>query len=105
MKLNLKVLKDYLLGIEVMCNEEGEDNYSEWINNNISDEDVSIRKWLDKFSEYWKEVSDDYGDSEIIYDVLVNGYNLSEDDCDIVMKEYWGEIKYYKYNYNDYKKK
>ena len=37
MKLSLKVLKDYLLGIEVMCNEEGEDNYSEWINNNISD--------------------------------------------------------------------
>ena len=105
MNLSLKVLKDYLLEIEVMCGVEDEDNFSEWINNNISDEDVSIRKWLDKFSEYWKEVSDDYGDSEVIYDVLVNGYNLSEDDCDIVMKEYWGDVKYYKYNYNDYKKK
>ena len=36
------------------------------------------------------EVIDDYGDSEVISDILENVYKLSKEDVDIVMKEYWG---------------
>ena len=90
MKLSLNVLKNYLLGIEEMSEVVDEETFSEWINNNIGDEDVSVREWLDVFKKYWNEVIDDYGDSEVISDILENVYKLSKEDVDIVMKEYWG---------------
>ena len=90
MKLSLNVLKNYLLGIEEMSEVVGEETFSEWINNNIGDEDVSVREWLDVFKKYWNEVTDDYGDSEVISDILENVYKLSKEDVEYVMKEYWG---------------
>ena len=96
MKLNLSVLKNVL-----MCGDEG-DEIDMWIKDNIGDGDVSVREWLDEFGKYFDEWADDFGDSRMIVEILVNDYKLSEDECNIVMKEYWGESEF-SYNYNDYK--
>ena len=90
MNLSLSVLKNYLIEVENDVNEDDCVENIEWIKNNIGDEDVSVREWLDMFNEYWDKVSDDYGDSEVISDILENVYKLSKEDVDIVMKEYWG---------------
>jgi len=96
MKLNLSVLKNVL-----MCGDEG-DEIDMWIKDNIGDGDVSVREWLDEFSKYFDEWDDDFGDSRMIVEILVNDYKLSEDECNIVMKEYWGKSEF-SYNYDDYK--
>jgi hypothetical protein len=108
MKLNLSILKETLLKVEENLLDE-EENYSEWIKENIGEDEVSIREWLDEFNKFWCKVSDDYGDSEIIVQILVNEYKLSNDDMDKVMMEYWQcesieEFKDdYDYNYNKYR--
>ena len=90
MNLSLSVLKNYLIEVENDVNEDDCVENIEWIKNNIGDEDVSVREWLDMFNEYWDKVSDDYGDSEVISDILENVYKLSKEDVEYVMKEYWG---------------
>ena len=90
LSLSLSVLKNYLIEVENDVNEDDCVENIEWIKNNIGDEDVSVREWLDVFKKYWNEVIDDYGDSEVISDILENVYKLSKEDVDIVMKEYWG---------------
>jgi len=90
MNLSLSVLKNYLIEVENDVNEDDCVENIEWIKNNISDEDVSVREWLDKLKKYWNKVSDDYGDSEVISDILENVYKLSKEDVEYVMKEYWG---------------
>ena len=90
MNLSLSVLKNYLIEVENDVNEDDCVENIEWIKNNIGDEDVSVREWLDMFNEYWDKVSDDYGDSEVISDILENVYKLSKEDVEYVMKKYWG---------------
>jgi hypothetical protein len=118
MKLNLSVLKNVLIiekiedgGVDEINDEinEWRKNNNEWVKNNIGDGEVSIKEWLDEFSKYWSEWSDDYGDSGEIVNILVNDYNLNSDECDIIMCEYWkcdnmSEFKEnYEYNYIEYK--
>ena len=88
MKLSLSVLKKSLIS-KGLCDDEWEIESNEWIKNNISDEEVSIREWLDKFSEYWNKFSDDYGDSMVIEEILKDDYNLNENEIDEVMCMYW----------------
>ena len=95
MNLSLKWLKEYLIEVE----KDIRDNHAvllhdyleniEWINNNIGDEDVSIREWLDKVSDYWYKVGEEGGDSEFIFEMLSDGLKLSKEDVDMIMKEYW----------------
>jgi len=89
MNLSLKWLKEYLIEVE---NDILDDNYLEnieWIKSNFSDEDVSVREWLDKVKDYWYKVGEEGGDSEFIGNMLEDGLKLSKEDVDMVMKEYW----------------
>lgn len=100
MKLNLSVLKSVLLSIDE------EDYEKEWINNNIGDGEVSIEEWLEIYSKYWNEIVMDNGDSDEIVEILVNDYKLSDEECDEVMNEYWGDNelgKIIRYNYDEYR--
>ena len=100
MKLNLSVLKSVLLSIDE------EDYEKEWINNNIGDGEVSIEEWLEIYSKYWNEIVMDNGDSDEIEGILVNDYKLSDEECDEVMNEYWGDNelgKIVRYNYDEYR--
>ena len=100
MKLNLSVLKSVLLSIDE------EDYEKEWINNNIGDGEVSIEEWLEIYSKYWNEIVMDNGDSDEIVEILVNDYKLSDEECDEVMNEYWGDNelgKIVRYNYDEYR--
>ena len=90
LSLSLSVLKNYLIEVENDVNEDDCVENIEWIKNNIGDEDVSVREWLDKVSDYWYKIGEEGGDSEFIGDMLENVYKLSKEDVDIVMKEYWG---------------
>ena len=90
MNLSLSVLKNYLIEVENDVNEDDCVENVEWIKNNISDEDVSVREWLDKVSDYWYKIGEEGGDSEFIGDMLENVYKLSKEDVEYVMKEYWG---------------
>ena len=56
MNLSLSVLKNYLIEVENDVNEDDCVENIEWIKNNIGDEDVSVREWLDMFNEYWDKV-------------------------------------------------
>jgi len=87
MKLSLSVLKKSLIS-EGINDEEWELKNNEWIKNNISDEDVSIGEWLYVFSKYWNEMSDDYGDSDILEDILKDDYKLSDEDIKKIMDIY-----------------
>jgi hypothetical protein len=95
--LSLKVLKDYLLN---NCQDKIEEN---WINNNIGNEEVSTTELLDVFSKWWNEVVEEWGgDSEELVSLLVNGYKLTDEECNIVMKKYWGDNKF-SYEYSNYR--
>jgi hypothetical protein len=87
MKLSLSVLKKSLIS-EGLSDEEWELENNEYIRNNISDEDVSIEEWIRIFKEYWNEMSDDYGDSDIIEDILKDDYKLSNEDIKKIMNIY-----------------
>lgn len=100
MKLDLKILKNALIikdnnNAEII---EVEDEIKDWIKSNIGDGEVSIREWLDEFDKYWSKWGDDYGDSGIIEDILLDDYNLSENKVDKIMSIYWGcnSIKEYR---------
>jgi hypothetical protein len=84
MKLSLSVLKNVLI-----CGDEG-DEIDMWIKDNIGDGEVSVREWLDEFNKYWKEWSDDFGDSVEIKEILKKDYKLSESEVDEIMMIYWG---------------
>jgi hypothetical protein len=100
MKLNLSVLKVELLDYEI---DNEDENCVEWINENIGDGDVSIREWLDRFGKYWENYSAYSGDSEFIVGILVNNYELNDEEVNMVMNEYWGSDEKIIYNCNDYK--
>jgi hypothetical protein len=89
MKIDLKVMKDFLLeedwGVENLNSKR-----VEWINNNIGEGEVSIKEWLGEINKYWSEWSDDYGDSDFIVEMLEEDYGMDEDEIDEVMCEYWG---------------
>lgn len=89
MKIDLKVMKDFLLeedwGVENLNSKR-----VEWINNNIGEGEVSIKEWLGELNKYWSEWSDDYGDSDFIVEMLEEDYGMDEDEIDEVMCEYWG---------------
>lgn len=86
-KLDLKVLKNVLVVEGV--SDEINDEINEWVKNNIGEGEVGIREWLDEFNKYWVEWSDDYGDSVEIENILIEDYNLSEDEVDEIMSIYW----------------
>ena len=100
MKLNLKVLKNVMI---IKCEDNDIDciEVNEWIKNNIGEGEVGIREWLDEFGKYWREWSDDYGDSSEIENILVECYKLSENEVDEVMMVYWGcdSVKEYREDY------
>ena len=89
MKLDLKVLKNVLIMEDDGGCDEMNNEINEWVKVNIGDGEVGIREWLDEFGKYWREWSDDYGDSDFIVDVLENDYKLSEDEVDKIMSIYW----------------
>jgi hypothetical protein len=89
MNLSLKWLKEYLIEVENDILDDNIKDNIEWINNNIGDEDVSVREWLDKVNDYWYKVGEEGGDSEFIGNMLEDGLKLSKEDVDMVMKEYW----------------
>lgn len=99
MKLDLKVLKNVL----IVEGEEDEinDKINEWVKNNIGEDEVGIKEWLNEFDKYWREWSDDYGDSSEIENILIKDYKLNKDDVDKVMMIYWGcnSIEEYRENY------
>ena len=102
MNLSLKWLKEYLIEVE---NDILDDNYLEnieWVKSNFSDEDVSVREWLDKVKDYWYKVGEE-DDGGFILDMLSDGLKLSKEDVDMVMMEYWGceSIDEYKEDYKD----
>jgi uncharacterized tellurite resistance protein B-like protein len=88
MKLSLKVLKECLIIKDEDLDELSEE-LNDWVNENIGDEDVSVREWLDVFNDFWNEMSDDYGDSGEIKSVLEEVYKLSESEVDEIMMIYW----------------
>jgi len=62
---------------------------NEWIKNNIGEGEVSVKEWLEEFNKYWNEWSDDYGDSEVILNLLEEVYELEENEVDEIMSIYW----------------
>lgn len=86
-KLDLKVLKNVLIVEGV--SDEIDIEMNEWIEKNIGDGEVDVKEWLSEFRKYWVEWSDDYGDSEEIENILIEDYNLSEDEVDEIMSIYW----------------
>jgi hypothetical protein len=90
MKLSLSVLKKGLIS-EGVCDEEFEIKNNEWIKNNIGDEDVDVDVWLGVFSEYWNKMGGEYGDSDVIEEILVRDYKLSKEDVEYIMGIYWND--------------
>jgi uncharacterized tellurite resistance protein B-like protein len=88
LKLSLSVLKEYLIIKDEELDELSKE-LNDWVNENVSDEDVSVKEWLSKFNEFWNEMSDDYGDSGEIEEILNDVYKLSESEVDEVMMVYW----------------
>jgi hypothetical protein len=85
--LDLKVLKSVLI-----CEDDEDDDVVEmniWIENNIGEGEVSVKEWLEEFNNYWKEWSDDYGDSGVIQEILEEVYKLEENEVDEIMSIYW----------------
>ena len=88
MKLSLSVLKEYLI-IKDEELYEGSKELNDWVNENVGDEEVSVKEWLKVFNNFWDEMSDDYGDSGEILSVLEEVYKLSESEVDEIMMIYW----------------
>jgi hypothetical protein len=88
MKLSLKVLKEYLIIKDEELDELSKE-LNDWVNENVGDEEVSVKEWLKIFNDFWDEMSDDYGDSGEILSVLEEVYKLSESEVDEIMMIYW----------------
>ena len=90
MKIDLRVMKEVLMS-EEWDGDEMDVKRREWISNNISEGEVSIKEFLSEFNKYWVEWSDDYGDSDYIIDMLYEDYNMEEEEVDEIMDVYWEE--------------
>jgi hypothetical protein len=85
--LDLKVLKNALI-----CKDDEDEDVMEmnvWIENNIGNGEVNVKEWLEEFNKYWSEWSDDYGDSDVIQEILEEAYELEENEVDEIMSIYW----------------
>ena len=88
MKLSLSVLKKSLIS-EGLCDEDWEVKNNNYIKNNISDEDVSIKEFINIYKNYWNEMDEYSGDSsELLEDILKDDYILNNEDIKKVMDVY-----------------
>jgi hypothetical protein len=88
MKLSLSVLKKSLIS-EGLCDEDWEVKNNNYIKNNISDEDVSVKEFISIYKNYWNEMDEYSGDSsELLEDILKDDYKLSDEDVEKVMGVY-----------------
>jgi predicted acyltransferase (DUF342 family) len=88
MKLSLSVLKKSLIS-EGLCDEDWEVKNNNYIKNNISDEDVSVKEFISIYKNYWNEMDEYSGDSsELLEDILKDDYKLSDEDIEKVMDVY-----------------
>jgi hypothetical protein len=88
MKLSLSVLKKSLIS-EGLCDEDWEVKNNNYIKNNISDEDVSVKEFISIYKNYWNEMDEYSGDSsELLEDILKDDYKLSDEDVEKVMDVY-----------------
>ena len=88
MKLSLSVLKKSLIS-EGLCDEEWEVKNNNYIKNNISDEDVSVKEFISIYKNYWNEMDEYSGDSsELLEDILKDDYKLNDEDVKKVMDIY-----------------
>lgn len=88
MKLSLSVLKKSLIS-EGLCDEDWEVKNNNYVKNNISDEDVSIKEFINIYKNYWNEMDEYSGDSsELLEDILKDDYILNDEDVKKVMDVY-----------------
>ena len=88
MKLSLSVLKKSLIS-EGLCDEDWEVKNNNYVKNNISDEDVSIKEFINIYKNYWNEMDEYSGDSsELLEDILKDDYILNDEDIKKVMDVY-----------------
>ena len=88
MKLSLSVLKKSLIS-EGLCDEDWEVKNNNYVKNNISDEDVSIKEFISIYKNYWNEMDEYSGDSsELLEDILKDDYILNDEDIKKVMDVY-----------------
>ena len=88
MKLSLSVLKKSLIS-EGLCDEDWEVKNNNYVKNNISDEDVSVKEFVNIYKNYWNEIDEYSGDSsELLEDILKDDYKLNDEDVKKVMDIY-----------------
>jgi len=88
MKLSLSVLKKSLIS-EGLCDEDWEVKNNNYVKNNISDEDVSVKEFINIYKNYWNEMDEYSGDSsELLEDILKDDYILNDEDIKKVMDVY-----------------
>ena len=88
MKLSLSVLKKSLIS-EGLCDEDWEVKNNNYVKNNISNEDVSIKEFINIYKNYWNEMDEYSGDSsELLEDILKDDYILNDEDIKKVMDVY-----------------
>ena len=88
MKLSLSVLKKCLIS-EGLSDEDWEVKNNNYVKNNISDEDVSVKEFISIYKNYWNEMDEYSGDSsELLEDILKDDYKLSDEDVKKVMDIY-----------------
>ena len=88
MKLSLSVLKNSLIS-EGLCDEDWEVKNNNYVKNNISNEDVSIKEFINIYKNYWNEMDEYSGDSsELLEDILKDDYILNDEDIKKVMDVY-----------------
>jgi hypothetical protein len=88
MKLSLSVLKKCLIS-EGLSDEDWEVKNNNYIKNNISDEDVSVKEFISIYKNYWNEMDEYSGDSsELLEDILKDDYKLSDEGIEKVMDVY-----------------
>ena len=88
MKLSLSVLKKSLIS-EGLCDEDWEVKNNNYVKNNISNEDVSIKEFINIYKNYWNEMDEYSGDSsELLEDILKDDYILNDEDVKKVMDVY-----------------
>ena len=88
MKISLSVLKKSLIS-EGLCDEDWEVKNNNYVKNNISDEDVSVKEFINIYKNYWNEMDEYSGDSsELLEDILKDDYILNDEDIKKVMDVY-----------------
>jgi len=88
-KLSLEVLKNVLCDENIFDNsEESKLLVKDWSNDR-----VEIKEWLSKFNDWWNLMNEidgaEFGDSEIIEDILREDYKLSEIEIKDIMEIYF----------------